>query len=415
MHGIDLNDRGITGARDGEAIGSAAVEAAAGRHVADAYAPLLLQLAEVLPVAEDAGLWVAIAPPAPGTSLGELLGALRGAGYSVQGFADRAALLAATLGLSAPLVLPELSGQRFSISVADCTGEIAALRRHVPLPGGAAALQGAWLELARATLVQQTRFDPLHDLRHETALRAQLPQLVATAQREGQASTRIETGADALTLTLTRDQLAAAAAPVLREFAAALQSLSAASSEAVLLVPESLPGLPGFEAVLASAHFARLYRIADGLAARAASLLSAAAPSAQGGVPYRTQLPRFATSLPEALAPYTAAGHEPQAMATHVVYRGRVLPIPPAGLVIGRDPGDAPGLRLPEGIAGLSRRHCTLRREGGRSQVIDHSTHGSWLDGARVRGRALLAAGSVLKVGEPGIELALVSLDPAAE
>jgi pSer/pThr/pTyr-binding forkhead associated (FHA) protein len=54
-----------------------------------------------------------------------------------------------------------------------------------------------------------------------------------------------------------------------------------------------------------------------------------------------------------------------------------------------------------------------LRREGGRSQVIDHSSHGSFLDGARVRGRALLPAGSTLKLGEPGIELALVALDSA--
>jgi pSer/pThr/pTyr-binding forkhead associated (FHA) protein len=97
-------------------------------------------------------------------------------------------------------------------------------------------------------------------------------------------------------------------------------------------------------------------------------------------------------------------------MATHVVYRGRALPLPAEGVVLGRDAGES-ALPLPDGIAGLSRRHCTLRREQGRSHVVDHSSHGTFLDGARVRGRALLPAGSTLRLGDPGVELQLVALD----
>jgi pSer/pThr/pTyr-binding forkhead associated (FHA) protein len=101
-------------------------------------------------------------------------------------------------------------------------------------------------------------------------------------------------------------------------------------------------------------------------------------------------------------------------MATHVVYRGRAVAIGADGLVLGREVDDAHSLRLPEGVAGLSRRHCTLRRERGRTQIVDHSRYGSFLDGARVNGRAFLAAGSVLRLGTPGIELALVALADAS-
>jgi pSer/pThr/pTyr-binding forkhead associated (FHA) protein len=87
------------------------------------------------------------------------------------------------------------------------------------------------------------------------------------------------------------------------------------------------------------------------------------------------------------------------------------MPITAQGLVLGRDPADANALRLPEGIAGLSRRHCTLRRDHGRTLLVDHSSYGSFVDGARVNGRAFLAAGSVLRLGTPGIELPLVALD----
>ncbi len=178
-----------------------------------------------------------------------------------------------------------------------------------------------------------------------------------------------------------------------------------------LLVPAALLDIPGVDAVIAGARFARLLRFEAGLAARALRLLPMETAVPTGAVPYRTQLPLLAEGPPpEGLAPLQLRGQQPEVMATHVVYRGRALALTLAGLVLGRDPGDPAGLRLPEGVAGLSRRHCTLRREGGRSQIIDHSSHGSWLDGMRVRGRALLPAGTTLRLGEPGIELQLVAL-----
>ena len=171
-------------------------------------------------------------------------------------------------------------------------------------------------------------------------------------------------------------------------------------------------GIPGLDAALAGARFVQLLRCADDVAARAASLQVPSGAGDEGGVPWRTRLPLLATRAPaDVLQPLALSGADPHVMATHLVYRGRVVPIPPSGLVLGRSPGDASAIQLPEGIAGLSRRHCTLRRDGQRTQVIDHSSHGTYVDGARVRGRALLPAGGVLRLGDPGIELQLVAIE----
>jgi hypothetical protein len=343
--------------------------------------------------------------------MGELLAQLRATGQVVRGFVDRAALLAAWLQVPSPLVVIELSAQRLSVSVASRDADTASLRRQVSLPGGARALTAGWLELARATMVQQTRFDPLHDQHHESQLRAGLPRLASEAGRAGHASMSIEAAGSALNLALTRDQFAAAAAPVLQPLADVLQSLSAASGAGTLLVPPSLLDIPGIDAVLAAAHFARVLRLEAGLVTRALRLLPFESSTHTGGVPYRTQLPLLDGAPPEdELVPVQLRGRQPETMATHVVYRGRALALTPAGLVLGRDPEES-AVRFPDGIAGLSRRHCTLRREDGRSQIIDHSSHGSWLNGGRVRGRALLPAGGTLRLGEPGIELQLVALD----
>ena len=42
--------------------------------------------------------------------------------------------------------------------------------------------------------------------------------------------------------------------------------------------------------------------------------------------------------------------------------------------------------------------------------VIDHSRHGTFLNGARVQARARLAAGDTLRLGTPGVSLELVAL-----
>lgn len=407
MLGVDINDRRLVVAADG----APATQAALALPASAGAAGLAALLAGHLPAGSAEGAWIALAPPADPRLPGELLRVLREAGHVVQGFVDRAAALAAWLPGDAGFVVIEQSRRRFSVSLAVKAGGAAALRRHVPLRGGDQALQDAWVRLAAATLVQQTRFDPLHDARHEAELRERMTQLAVDAGRDGQGQCDISTGSGVARLVLTRDQLAAAAAPVLAELHLALQALAAAHGDAALLVEESLLSLPGIDTLLATAGFSGLYPVPEGLPARAASLLGPAASTAGGGVPYVTQLPVLANSAPAGLLQSVERGALQAApMATHVVYGGRVVPIPSGGLVIGRDPGPAPSVQVPEGRAGLSRRHCTLRRDATRSQVIDHSSHGTFLDGARVRGRALLRAGATLRLGDPGIELQLVAI-----
>jgi hypothetical protein len=366
----------------------------------------------MLDTAPDAGaLWVAVPPQVGNSGLGESLRQLRAAGFAVQGFVDRATVLAAWLRQPGYSAVLDLSRHGLAISLVMNDGATAALRRTVAFPGGEAALHAAWLDLAAGTLVQQTRFDPLHDRRHEAQLRQLLPALAAQAQRTGQGSGVLEAGTHSLPLTLARDQFIAAASDWLQPLATALQALSAATDDCAVLLPASMLDIPGIVDTLAAARFAAVFEIADALPACAASLLPAVSAAPSGGVQFLTRVPLFAAAADPAVRVPLALRDPGAVMATHVIYRGRALAIPAAGLIIGRDPGEQSALRLPEGIAGLSRRHCTLRRDGGRTQIVDHSSFGSFIDGVRVRGRALLAAGSVLRLGEPGVELPLVALD----
>lgn len=407
MLGVELADSSVALAEHGVV-----------RAIRTSGAPGAVALAEWLaaewPEGQSREMWLATAAGTDAATMGELLRALRAAQFAVQGFVDRVAVVAGWQKLPGHSIAAHLEAHQVLVAVVHNDGAAVELQRTVRLPGGTARLHDAWLRLAAQTLVQQTRFDPLHDHRHETALRSALPALVDAAMRDGQGEYGFDVAGRELRLVLSRDQLAEAAQPVLQPAVMALQTLSAGLPDASLLIGESLTAVPGAGALLEAARVARAFRLPAGSAACAASLLSPAPALASGSVQYLTRVPWPAGATDaEPLAPLQAHPGS-SAMATHVIYRGHALPIGADALVIGREPAAMRELRLPEGIAGLSRRHCTLRRERGRSVLIDHSSHGSYLDGVRVRGRAFLTAGSVLRLGTPGVELHLVALADAA-
>jgi pSer/pThr/pTyr-binding forkhead associated (FHA) protein len=79
-------------------------------------------------------------------------------------------------------------------------------------------------------------------------------------------------------------------------------------------------------------------------------------------------------------------------------------------MVVGRAPGSARSVTLPDGFAGVSRRHCTFVRDGEDLVLLDHSSFGTFVNGERVAERVRVYSGDRVKLGEPGVEMALISV-----
>jgi pSer/pThr/pTyr-binding forkhead associated (FHA) protein len=80
-------------------------------------------------------------------------------------------------------------------------------------------------------------------------------------------------------------------------------------------------------------------------------------------------------------------------------------------LVVGLGEGTGRRISLAGSGEGVSRAHCTLKREHGRTIVRDHSRYGTFVNGTRVHGEAEIGAGDRLRVGSPGFVLELVTVD----
>jgi hypothetical protein len=265
--------------------------------------------------------------------------------------------------------------------------------------------------------VTQARFDPLHDAATEQALFDRLPGWIAALERaESVAATLPAAGRDVET-SLSRGQVEAWTARYADELQQQVSVLKHTGEPTGVLVSAHAARLPGLVARLSAVRGVEVALLPVQAAALGALRSRDAVRSQPGALRFVTRLPRpeapEASSLGAAVllppAPRTApvsGGRRP----THVLFATAAHAIGAEPLVVGTaPPSGARGLRLEGETAGVSRAHCRFFESAGESVVEDLSTWGTFVNGERVAGRAVLAAGDKVRVGSPGIELVLIA------
>ena len=199
--------------------------------------------------------------------------------------------------------------------------------------------------------------------------------------------------------------LAAGCAALVAEVLRLVQSARQAGEPLTVHLGSRLAVLPGLGEALRALGELQV----DCLPIGAAAAGACAAPVADDGAGQEARwLTALAAVAPQEVAAAPLAAHD---VPTHVLWQGRAWPLTPRPLRLGRAPAGN-GLRLDGPAAGLSREHCQLLLAGGEAVVEDLSTYGTWLNGERVRRRARLRVGDVLRLGMPGVELQLVAVEP---
>jgi hypothetical protein len=357
-------------------------------------------------------LWIASPARAGAEGLGALLAVTRALSLAVDGFVDAAVASCAALDLDGAAIVLEFGLHHLGATLVERAGGGPNCRRRALLSGrgGVLELYQAWLELINTALVRQTRFEALREAAAEQQLFQGLPELARAAQRDGRATAALELAGRRLEVALTRDQLAQAAQPLWREVARLVHELRPAGAALALVLPRALGALPGLEAALAPFEGCGRIELPDGFAAAATSLLEL--PPRAAGEPVRLlrRLPSGARPELAAQATRLPAPGDQAPTPSHLLFSGRTYLLGTEPLVLGRAPQAAHALTLSEGLAGVSRRHCTLLREGSELVLLDHSRFGTFVNGERVAERVRLRAGDQLRIGDPGVELALIAV-----
>ena len=414
-------------------------------------AELRARLAEQ-PIRDGERIWVATPAQAETNGLESLLGIARDLKLTIDGFIDSAAVTTAALESERNTIVLELGLHHAAATAVDCEGSQARRRRSVLTQrGGFIELYQVWLDLISTTMVKRTRFDPLHDAATEQQLFDAMPSLTHELVSTGNAAAFVTKGKERFEVALTRDQFAQAAEPIYRSIVGLLHQLRPAGTPLAIVIPCTVVELPGMRQQLEQFVGCELVSVPDGFAAAATSLLDLpASTTGEDSVRLLRRLPLQGGALAaqgvlaesvarRSLGQRRSGGPAP----SHALLDGRAYSLSADALVVGRAPESeastatpattrpsaaGPGaavpaaaapvfsryITLPEGLAGVSRRHCTFVHDGDELVLLDHSTFGTFVNGERVQERVRVHAGDRVRLGEPGVELALIAVGEVA-
>ncbi|WP_405233900.1 FHA domain-containing protein [Lentisalinibacter salinarum] len=267
---------------------------------------------------------------------------------------------------------------------------------------GLAALRDTWVAVIAEAFVRQSRFDPLHTAESEQLLYDRLEAWLETAQRSGEVRMQLEFGGHTHEAALGLLTFTEAVSGIYQSLAGHVRSLIRAAESPALQFTRHTAALPGLVDFLVARAGGEPFVLEEAAAARGAL---ARAPAATAGPARLTRrLPWDQSPVEAPAAPVREAGESP----SHLLHGHRAWALDGDGLAIGTSLGGERGITLAADMAGVSRRHCVLRRDNGQCIVEDLSRYGTWLNGSRIERSAVLQAGDSLRVGTPGQEFRLI-------
>jgi hypothetical protein len=347
--------------------------------------------------------------------LGVLLGLAQECGMPVRSLVDTAAAASVRPYPERQLMYVDAGLHRSSVALIDQNGD-AQVRSEQLLNQGLGGVVDAFARRIADLFVRATRFNPFEHAEAEQQLYDRLPQWLAELAREERVELTLAHRNQEFRVAVDRD----AAFSVAHGYCRALTQLIAQHRELgkslVVQVADRLAAVPGFIAELGRLDDAEAEPLPAGHAARSALLArEIVVPAAPGSVKFIKRLPwraeaRVATTPARRRAAPPAVAHAKP--PTHVVYGGIAYRVGAEGIAVGREKdAQRRTLLVGEGSSGVSRLHCEVVLRDGELKVRDLSSFGTFVNERKIAGEAVLERADVIRVGSPGAELHVVSLE----
>ena len=275
---------------------------------------------------------------------------------------------------------------------------------------GVVRLERACVEHMAALFLQHTRFDPLHDAASEQALYDGLGEWLRVLQRSASVSASLNRGNDEYTVLIERDELVKALLSCCEPLMQHLRSCLTSGHSVAIQVTDRLAWFPGVIDAIERLPQVATFVLGPAAAARGALSRIGQFAKTDGGVPFKTALRWDQATVAIAVSDQPVRQPASAVMPTHVLHAGRIYRIGRQPVCIGSELASGEyGIDLSAGNRGVSRRHCSIRTGLNGVELIDHSRFGTRLNGHAISKAAVLQAGDVVSIGEPPVDLQIVS------
>jgi len=272
---------------------------------------------------------------------------------------------------------------------------------------GLLLLQQRWLKVIAEGFVQQSRFDPLHTAETEQALQIKMPEWLNEAGTSETVTVELEYRGTRHQAEIESFELVAAAGPVYQNIVSSLRALFRAEETPAMQLSGRAARMPGLADTLKSRVGGEVFLLDEGATAR--GLVQRCQPDQKGGgLTLSRQMPW--DQAPVIVESQDAGGNG--AKPTHLLFGHNAYSLQGRPLVLGSQvSSDERWLDLQKEMPGMSRRHCVVSRDNGQLVISDFSRYGTFLNGHRIEGSAVLQTGDLIRIGTPGFEFRLISAE----
>ena len=365
------------------------------------------QLEQVWQAVASAGDRLVVAVPAymTGEHLGLFLGIANELKVPVVGLVDAAVAATRREYQGAVPVHVDLGLHVATLSRLRQVGQAQLDRSAVIENSGLLPLYDAWIRVISDAFVKQSRFDPLHTAETEQLLLDRLGGWLASASANDRVALEIEYRGIAHSAELESLELISAAAPVYQRIASQLRAIYRAEETPAIQLSDRAARMPGLAEMLAARVGGDVFLLEPGATARGLLSRCRDMRSGDGGVTLIRQLPWDQSPVQIEKDERPVATGQP----THLLFENTAYPIDGRPLLMGSQP--AVGERwidLRGDMPGVSRRHCAVERRNGQCVVEDYSRYGTFLNGHKIDGSAVLQVGDLVRLGSPGYEFRLI-------
>ena len=352
---------------------------------------------------------LAVPPTMSMDSLGLLLGIASDLKIPVTAMVDSAVAATRREYQNAVLVHIDMSLHSTSFTRLAQTGQVQIERVDILESCGTYALFDAWIRTVAEAFVQRSRFDPLHTAQTEQMLLNNLGDWLAAACSSKTVKLELEHGNLSHEAEIESLELIGAAAPIYQSIAAKLRALYRAEDTPAIQLSDRLARLPGLADMLKARVGGEVFLLEPGATARGALARCRDQTDSGNGIGLIRQLPWDQAAV-EVRSEQLDQEHA--ARPTHLLFEHMAYKIDESPIVLGSQTVEGQrSVPLPAAMPGISRRHCSIRSHNGQCILEDHSRYGTFLNGHRIDGSAVLQVGDSLRLGSPGHELDLIVTD----
>ncbi len=365
------------------------------------------QLEQIWQAVAAAGDRLVVAVPAymTGEHLGLFLGIANELDVPVVGLVDAAVAATRREYQGAVPVHVDLGLHVATLSRLRQGGQAQLDRSTVIESSGQLPLYDAWIRVISEAFVKQSRFDPLHTAETEQLLLDRLGGWLANASANDKVALEIEYRGISHSAELESLELISAAAPVYQRIASQLRAIYRAEETPAIQLSDRAARMPGLAEMLAARVGGEIFLLEPGATARGLLARCRDMQRGDGGVTLIRQLPWDQSAVKIERGEMPVAAGQP----THLLFDNTAYPIDGRPLLMGSQPvAGERWIDLRGDMPGVSRRHCAFERRNGQCVVEDYSRYGTFLNGHKIDGSAVLQVGDLVRLGSPGYEFRLI-------